>query len=337
MNINIILATTILFFTISACKNEKTSVNYIDLHGKTMGTTYNIKYKSTINLKKEIDDELVRINNQLSTYIKSSTISKFNQSDTGIIINKGDLWISIVNAKNIFELSNGFYDPTIMPLINYWGFGYTGHNKRENIDSVVIDSILEFIGFDKINIINQGHGNIYLKKENSKVQIDLSSIAKGYGVDKIGEILKSKNINNYLVEIGGELSCSGLSPSNKEWTIGVNTPSYNLSVSEFIIQKKLSNKAMATSGNYRNYYNVKGKKYGHTINPKSGFPESSNLLSATIITNNCMTADALATACMVSGLTWSKNMINKIDSIDGILIFSNMDNEMEVWKKNSTQ
>jgi len=333
MNINKILILTTLLLGLFSCKNKDVIKNYITIHGKTMGTTYNIKYKGDINYQKDIDLELIRVNSKLSTYIPTSTISKFNQCDTGIVIDKNDLYLNINKAKEIYTLSNGFYDPTVMPLVNYWGFGYKGHNKVEKVDSQRIDSILQYIGFDKINIKNYNQDSVFLKKSDKNIQIDLSSIAKGFGVDKIALFLKSKTINDFIVEIGGEISCSGLSPRGKDWIIGVNTPDENATTNDFIINKTLTNKALATSGNYRNYYSVDGHKYSHTINPKTGFPEKSNLLSATIITDNCMTADALATACMVSGFEWAKNIIQKTDSIDGILIYLNNNKEMKVWEK----
>ncbi len=331
MKFNILLL--ILFTVLFSCKNESPISKYSSIQGKTMGTTYHITYKSNINIKNAIDSELVRINNELSTYIPASTISRFNQSDTGIAIIKGDLYLNILKAKQLVDISNGFYDPSVMPLVNYWGFGYKGHNKVSDIDSNKIQDILKYIGFDKISLIDETKDSIFLKKSSKDIQLDLSSIAKGYGVDKIGEIIHKNGINDYLVEIGGEIYCSGLSPSGKKWVLGINTPKENAPTSELILKKSLSDKAMATSGNYRNFYDVNGYKYSHTINPKTGYSERSNLLSVSIITNDCMTADAMATACMVSGLEWSKKILGTIDSIEGILIYLDDNKEMKVWQE----
>jgi thiamine biosynthesis lipoprotein len=331
MNINKYLIIFFLISNIFACKNSNNVQKYITLQGETMGTYYSIKYKGNINLQQKIDQELIRINQELSTYIPTSTISLFNQSDTGIIVSKSDLWLNVLEADKIFTLSSGFYDPTVMPLVNYWGFGYKEHNKVKEIDSLKIIKILNYIGFNKIQMINSNKDSIFIKKPSKEVQLDFSSIAKGYGVDKIAQLIRNEGVKDFLIEIGGELVCDGLSPSNKKWVVGINTPEENASTTELIYKKQLSGKALATSGNYRNFYNVNGHKYSHTINPKTGFPEISNLLSVTIIAPSCMTADALATACMVSGLEKSIRMINKLDSIEACLIYLNDKKKMEVY------
>lgn len=321
-----------IFIFLYSCKNMNVAPVYKSIQGKTMGTYYHIKYKGAIDLKSKIDSELVRINNELSTYIDSSTISKFNKSDTGLIVSKsGDLWKNIVKAKEIYAISDGYYDPTVMPLVNYWGFGYTEHRKPDKIDSNKIKNILKNVGFDKLEIIPLENDSIFLKKKTKGVQLDLSSIAKGYGVDKIGELINKYGINDYLVEIGGEITSSGLSPSGKKWVVGINTPKENASVTDLILNIEISGKALATSGNYRNFYDINGHKYSHTINPKTGFPQRSNLLSASIITKDCMTADALATACMVSGFDRAKEIIEKDSSIQGILIYLDNNKKMKVF------
>ncbi len=329
-NINFII--TVLFFSLLSCSNKNKIPQYKSISGKTMGTFYHIKYKGNIDLKNKIDSALIEINNELSTYIDTSTITAFNKSDTGIVISKtSGFWQNIVKAKNIYNISNGYYDPTVMPLVNYWGFGYTGHKKPDKIDSSKIKKILLSVGFDKVELINLKTDSIFVKKKNPYVQLDFSSIAKGYGVDKIGELIHAQGNNNYLVEIGGEIVSSGISPSGKKWTVGINTPSENASITDLLLDIEISDKALATSGNYRNYYDINGHKYSHTINPKTGFPERSNLLSVSIITKDCMTADALATACMVSGLDWAKDIIEKNDSIQGILIYLDNNKEMKVF------
>ena len=331
MNFNKNIIILSLFFLLLSCKSNEKKEVYTTIQGETMGTYYNLKYKSDIDLKPQIDEELIRINDELSTYIPTSTISKFNKSENGITIAKSDLWENIIKAKEILTLSNGYYDPTVMPLVNYWGFGYVGHEKVKYIDSLKINKLLEHVGFEKIEMTNNGTDSINLIKQTNDLQIDLSSIAKGYGVDKIGNLIKEKGINDYLVEIGGEVICSGLSPSNKNWVIGVNTPDEKASVNELILKKQLYNRALATSGNYRNFYSVNGNKYSHTINPKTGFPERSNLLSSTIVANDCMTADALATACMAYGLENSIKMISKLDSIEACFIYLDDKMEMKVY------
>ncbi len=332
MNFNFKLIISVIFIFFFSCKNMDVAPVYNSIQGKTMGTYYHIKYKGKIDLKSKIDSELIRINNELSTYIDSSTISKFNKSDTGLVVSKtGDIWQNIIKAKEIYTISNGYYDPTVMPLVNYWGFGYTGHKKPDKIDSNEIKKILKNVGFDKLEIIPVENDSIFIKKKTKSVQLDLSSIAKGYGVDKIGKLINKQGISDYLVEIGGEIISSGLSPSGKKWVVGINTPKENASVTDLVLNIEISDKALATSGNYRNFFDINGHKYSHTINPKTGFPQRSNLLSASIITKDCMTADALATACMVSGFDRAKEIIEKNDSIQGILIYLNNKKEMKVF------
>lgn len=331
MNFNKNIIILSLFFFLLSCKSNQKKEIYTSIQGETMGTYYNIKYKSDIDLKPQIDKELIRINDELSTYIPTSTISKFNKAEKGIKIDKSDLWKNIIKAKKINTYSNGFYDPTVMPLVNYWGFGYKGHKKIKSIDSVKINKLLESVGFEKIEMINIGTDSINLIKKTDGLQLDLSSIAKGYGVDMIGNLIKEKGIKDYLVEIGGEIVCSGLSPSDKNWIIGINTPEEKASINDLILKKQLYNKALATSGNYRNFYSVNGNKYSHTINPKTGFPERSNLLSSTIIANDCMTADALATACMAYGLENSIKMISQLDSIEACFIYLDDNKDMKVY------
>jgi thiamine biosynthesis lipoprotein len=332
MNFNFKLIISFIFFSLLSCTNNKDTGAYKSIWGETMGTSYHIKYKGDIDLKSKIDTELIAINNELSTYIDSSTISIFNRSDTGIVISKSSgMWQNIIKAKKIHKLSNGYYDPTVMPLVNYWGFGYTGHKKPDSIDSTIINKILTKVGFDKIELIIVNKDSILVKKKIPGVQLDFSSIAKGYGVDVIGRLILDTGINDYLVEIGGEIVTSGLSPSGKKWVVGINTPRDNAKTNDLILDIDISDKALATSGNYRNFFDINGHKYSHTINPKTGFPQRSNLLSVSIITKDCMTADALATACMVSGFKWSKDIIENNDSIQGILIYLNNNKEMKVF------
>jgi FAD:protein FMN transferase len=315
---------------ISCGKPSNKGVNLF-LTGETMGTTYNIKYKGDKDYQKDIDKELIRINNELSTYIETSTVSRFNFSDSGIVVNKSDLWINLTMASEIYKLSEGLYDPTVMPLVNYWGFGYTGHKKVEKIDSLKIRELLNIIGLNQIKLITKGNDSVFIYKPVKEIQLDFSSIAKGYAVDKIGELLSSKGITDFMVEIGGEIVSKGLSPSGKKWVIGVNTPSENASPDDYILEVQISGKGMATSGNYRNYFGEGKEKYSHTINPKTGFSERSNLLSATIIAEDCMTADALATACMVSGLDKSKKMISSLKDVEACFIWVDEKNVMQVY------
>ena len=328
----------ILILFIFSCENEKpnTTPNYLRVAGETMGTTYHITYQenSGKNFKTKIDEILVLINQGVSTYIKDSDISLFNQAEKSIEVPVGIHFLNnLIASKEIFEKTNGYFDPTVMPLVNYWGFGYTDKKPVMQIDSFTVDSIQQFIGFEKINssfeYIVEKHDKVHQKrygtisKSISNLQLDFSAIAKGYAVDVISDFLEGKKINNYLVEIGGELRCKGKNPNGKTWTTAINTPKIDSKLTDYEAIIQIDNKAIASSGNYRNFHKVNGAWYGHEINPKTGFPEKSNLLSVSVLSQNCIKADAYATAFMIMGLEKSKELVNQIDRVDAFFIFAN--------------
>ena len=277
-----------------------------------MGTTYSIKYIGLPknNLKNGIDSLLLNINNSVSTYIPTSEISEFNKNGRLIFQSKHFKNVLYESAK-IVQLTQGAFDPTVMPLVNAYGFGF----KEKNIpDSLELDSIMQLVGFEKIKFNEDSVWNIL-----PNVQLDFSAIAKGYGVDMVYEYLLDNGIINFMVEIGGEVRCKGVSIEDKNWIIGIINP---LKQDELFEKVTLINKSMATSGNYRNYYEENGQKYSHTINPITGKVERNTMLSATIIAENCMTADALATAFMVLGVEKSIELASKNSSFNVYYIYS---------------
>jgi len=310
-------------------------LEYKKISGKTMGTTYNITYSDTLerDLKPSVDALLIAINQEVSTYIDTSIISIFNQADSDFSL-QGNLYASIYQttsdhhfrynfgfAKEVYKTTNGAFDPTVMPLVNYWGFGYTEKKAVADIDSVLVDSLMKVVGFDKIRYSNSGGVNKLLK-ENPNVQLDFSALAKGYGVDEVARLLEKLEVKNYLVEIGGEVVCKGKNKKKKWWTIGINTPDEDAQLRDIFSSISLENKAMATSGNYRNYYKVGETSYAHTINPKTGFPEKSTLLSVTVLAESCILADAYATAFMVMGLEQSLELATELEDLEAYLIYS---------------
>ncbi len=310
----------LLWLLVGGCKPDvrEKGNTYARIEGRTMGTTYHITYENSDmpHLKPEVEQLLKVINQDVSTYIPTAVISKFNQSKTGIELPAGSanhFKINFLKAKEIYELSGGYFDPTVMPLVNYWGFGYTPKKPVEKIDSSRVDSLMAFVGMQKVLLRKRADAD-FLLKEKPGVQLDFSALAKGYAVDEIGRLLKKKGIKNYLVEIGGELRAKGKNAKEKWWTVGINVPKETADVSDVQSVLELKNKSVATSGNYRNFYEVNGVKYSHTINPKTGFPERSNLLSVTVVADDCMTADALATTFMVMGLRkgeeWAKKLLD---------------------------
>ncbi len=319
---------SLLLLSLFACKTEpnSSSISSTKFRGETMGTYYAIAYndKQQLNYQAEIDLLLEEINKQLSTYIPSSTISKFNSQEEGVNISSTSEqhFKAVFNmAKEIFLQTEGAFDPTVMPLVNYWGFGYAERNLKVK-DNNAIDSLLQFVGFDKVESFEMNDSEeIQYQKDHPKTQLDFSAIAKGYGVDQIGKFLEKKGIKDYLIDIGGEIRARGKSRPDKEWTVGINTPKEGGKMDDIHAVILLKDRSIASSGNYRNFYEQDGIKYAHTINPKTGFSELNQLLSASIIAGTCMEADAFATACMVAGLEKSIAMIEARKGLEAYFIY----------------
>jgi len=284
---------------LSSCNNDK-NIEVNEFRGQTMGTSYSIKIVAKLtpshkkNLQLSIDSTLIDINKKMSTYITDSELLKFNTSkDTNWIKVSKDLAMVISEALEISKASNGMYDITIGPLVNLWGFGPDIKNEKIPTQKEVDDKKKD-IGFENI-LVNLEESKIKKKKPN--IYCDLSSIAKGYGVDKVGLLFEKFGFNNYMVEIGGEVRTKGKNGKNEKWKIGIATPT-NDGLEKIV---NLSNYSMATSGDYLNYFEENGVRYSHTINPKTGKPITHKLASVTVIYNNCSYADAYATAIDVMG------------------------------------
>lgn len=323
-------------------KYSSSSVAQTHLQGKCMGTIYNIKYQSDSkeNFQAAIDQLLLDIENEVSTYIDTSTISKINKPVKSFPLS-GDIYPSSSTetkdlhfrrnykiALDVFNETDGYFDPTVMPLVNYWGFGYTGKKTLTKVDSNKVSELLPLIGFQNFEVIF-ADGEYVLFKKDKDIKLDFSACAKGYGVDEVCNFLNEKGIKDFYVDIGGEVRAQGTNPHKRPWSIGINTPKENAGLGDFETIVGLKNKAMATSGNYRNYYEIEGVKYAHTINPKTGFPEKNTLLSATILADKCIIADAYATASMVMGVDKAMELIEKLDKIEAFLIYSDEKGEMK--------
>jgi thiamine biosynthesis lipoprotein len=327
-----ILLITALFFVLKNKKNPTSNSSvkqYYSLNGQTMGTYFNIKAETKYpeKLSKSIDSLLVVFNNSLSTYIPGSTVSKFNQSDTSY---QADSFLKVVfkTSKVIYNTSDGAFDPTVMPLVNAWGFGF---KNKENITNNLIDSLIGLVGLNKVFLDEKG----LLHKEDQRIMLDFSAIAKGYGVDVVSEFIEKMGVENYLVEIGGEVRVKGVNQNGQNWVIAIEEPDESIeSQKNRKIFEKLSlqNKSVATSGNYRKFYidDQTGKKYAHTIDPHTGFPVQHNLLSATVVYKNCMVADAYATAFMVIGVEEALKLAENIKDLEAFFIYQNDVNEIDV-------
>jgi len=292
-------------------RGKKEALRQVELQGATMGTVYNIKYldKSSRNFQEGIDSLLEVFNQSLNHYLPKSEISVFNQQDSFHFV-LPYFYPVLKTSRNVYDKTNGAFDPTVAPLINAWGFGPEG---GELPDSLQVDSLLQLTGFQHIRFNKE-----YVVKEQPHIALDFSAIAKGYGIDVVADFLRQKGIQNMMVEIGGEVRCLGVNQYGKPWRIGIDNP---VDEGEMTATVAVKDRALATSGNYRNYYVKNGKKYAHTINPKTGYPVEHTLLSATVFANDCMTADAFATAFMVLGLAESKKILKQEENLDAYLIF----------------
>ena len=314
-------------FLISAllmsCGNSNPKKKFVSNFGNTQGTTYSIKYTSPhgINYQNDIDSILKAVDLSLSIYINESIISKINRNEN---VKIDSMFTRVFEmALKIANETNGSFDPTIAPLVNFWGFGFEEiSNKNQN----KLVNLMQSVGYKKISI-KDGH----IVKENPNTQIDFNAIAQGFTVDLVGEHLQKLGLTNFMIEIGGEVKCSGLNADEKPWRIGIDKPSEKIQKERYQAIIEVSNKAIASSGNYRHYKVDKktGMKYAHTINPKTGVPLQTNLLGVTILTESCMEADALATAFMVMGLEKSQKFLSSKDDLEVYFVYRNNNGKFE--------
>lgn len=301
------------------------SSKYIYNKGMVYGTTYTITYESPdgTDLQEEITEKLNDYNRMFSTYDKESIISKINNNEE-VELSK-EFITCYEKALEVSEITNGAFDITAGAMVNAWGFG---PEEKKKMTQEKVDSLIEITGYQKIKLEN---GRII--KENPNIKIDMSAIAKGYTSDLIGNFLAGKGCKNYMVEIGGEVAAKGINEKGRTWTIGINKPDETdiFSNSELQAKVKLTDHGLATSGNYRNFYVEDGKKYAHTIDPKTGYPVQHSLLSSTVIANDCMTADAFATAFMVLGLEISIEIDRLVPEIEVFFIYANEKGENQVY------
>jgi len=301
--------------------------------GETMGTTYNITCDlSNINqIKSNIDKLLVDINHEVSTYEEDSYISMFNKAKENVVLQNTRVYDNEYRhfkrnfdvAREVYDKSKGAFDPTVMPLVNYWGFG-PNKKKPTEIDEKQLEAIRADVGFVKINkkMVTDAKKQ-YLVKDSPGLQLDFSALAKGYAVDQVALLLEKAGSLNYMVEIGGEIKVKGTNDKDDFWIIGINKPLIDSDVNSVFKKMRLTDIAMASSGNYRNYFKLGDKMYSHTINPRTGYPEQNEILSATVLAPECIVADAYATACMVMGLDEARKLIDEVDGVEAYFIYTN--------------
>ncbi len=316
------LSSLFIWFLLSACRQ---SFDQTIINGQTMGTTYSVKIVNRgesnydrDELKNQIDSLLAEVNSQMSTYIPGSEISRFNDLKSTETFPVSREFAAVVkNALEISHLTDGAFDITVGPLIVLWGFKYWNRiDQPEPPGQNAVDSLLSRIGFGNITVKNNT-----LNKTDPVTTIDLNAIAKGFGVDVVADWIMANGLNHFMVEIGGEVRSAGENAQHKPWQIGIDTPNLNAvpgsAINEII---SLSDRALATSGDYRNYFEYAGKLYSHVIDPRTGFPVETRVASATVTAPTCMKADALATSLMVLGVDSGLKLIESLPETEALLI-----------------
>jgi thiamine biosynthesis lipoprotein len=279
--------------------------DYITLQGNAQGTTFNIQYQDadSRDWKNQVDSIFRVVDKSMSLWDSTSLISRVNRNENVQV--DSHFKKVFIRSMEISKLTQGAFDVTVSPLVKTWGFSYKKGLPLP--DSAAVDSILQFIHFEKVRLQDAS-----VLKDDPRTELDFNAIAQGYTVDLICEFLDSKRINNYLVELGGEVRAKGLNPRDSVWVIGIDQPDPHSTEHNLQIAVHLRDKALATSGNYRKFIEKDGKKYSHVIDPHTGYPAEHTLLSVSVIAEDCMTADALATAFMVLGLERSFVMMNSL-------------------------
>ena len=303
----------LIFLIVASVLIIKNEPPYHTDRGFIFGTYYNICYKSKENLQHEIDSTLKSVDNSLSPFNKRSVITAINENRDTIV----DAQFSEVFAlaQEISNATDGAFDITVAPLVNAWGFGF---KQGITVDSITVDSLLQYVGYKSVELADNK-----VIKQHPQTMLDCSAIAKGYGCDRVARMLESYGVKDYMVEIGGEVVSKGKNNKSKQWSIGISKPTDDKSgtINELQEILHISGKSVATSGNYRNYRYEDGRKLSHTIDPRTGYPVAHTLLSATVIANDCATADAYATAFMVIGIEKAIE-ICKQKEIDAYFIYS---------------
>ena len=308
--------------------------------GLVFGTVYSITYLASDDYQAEIDSVLQKVDNALSMFNEQSIISAVNRGEGFIPQNdEGDMFCEVLSlAHQVSSDTNGAFDITVAPLVNAWGFGF---RQGTMPDSAAVDSLRQFVGWQQVALVADGDART-ISRDDPRIMLDCSAIAKGYGCDVVGRLLRAKGVENYMVEIGGEVVVQGNSPRNADWRIGVNKPTddacrdssscLSAAVSnELQAVLSITNVAMATSGNYRNFYYKGGRKYAHTIDPRTGYPVQHELLSATVLAADCATADAYATSFMVMGLDSARKVLDRHPDLKAYLIYTDQHDSLTVW------
>ena len=303
--------------------HQQRSVPYQKSTDFIFGTTFHITYQCDSDLTPYIKAELMKVDNSLSPFNKSSIITAINQNKD---VMPDSMFMDVFQlAMNISADTDGAFDITVAPLVNAWGFGFKSgqHPTKQQVDS-----LMQLVGYQKLAIVDG-----YVKKRDPRMMLDCSAIAKGYGSDVVAKVFRDRGVKNFMVEIGGEIVTSGVNEKKQPWSVGVTKPtddSLNIS-HELQTILNVTDKAMATSGNYRNFYYKDGKKFAHTVDPKTGYPVQHSILSATVLAKSCAMADAYATSFMVMGLEKAQQVLDRHPELMAYFIYSDQNGHDAVW------
>ncbi len=322
-----ILQILILIALLSSCKQEVQPGKIKTSTGFALGTTYNIQYEvdnDTIDYTDDIEKVFNVVNKSMSTYLPTSDITRINRGDSTLVVDEH--FKKVFNfSEDVWKKTKGYFDPTVGALVDAWGFG---PNKAINVTPVRIDSILKFTGFDKVELTSKGT----VHKKHPSLALDFNALAKGYTIDLVGQMLDGKGVENYLIELGGEILTKGQnSKTVKKWVVAIESPVQKENERILIKKVQLEDKAMATSGNYRKFRidENTGEYYVHTINPLSGRPLKSNVLSVSVVANTCMEADAYATAFMVMNLNDSKKLLKELNDVEAFIMIVDKEGDLQ--------
>jgi len=310
-----ILVKIISFLSLLLISCNVDSSNYKRIQGDAFGTTYQVIVQSESNsskIKQSIDSIFEVVNNSMSTYRSNSIISKVNQSQNPVKVDSHFIEV-FKKSKDIWKLSNGYFDPTAGSIVNLYGMG--PNNKLQSINKYKIDSVMQYVGLDKVYLNQQN----FIVKTDENVYIDFNAIAKGYSVDLVKDLLININSNNFLIEVGGELITMGVNEKNKKWKVAIQNP---VDLNSYYSEITLDGMSLATSGNYRKFRidSETGVRYAHIVNPINGQSMSNNILSASVIANSCIEADAWATSLMLMDPMEAIEIINNIANIEVLIL-----------------
>jgi len=313
----------VLLFLVAGCAQPEQKP--VKLVGEAQGTYYSIIYydNNQRNFQFEIDSLLSAFDRSLSLWVPNSILSRVNNNDTTAVLDRS-FEDNFNLSMQVAEKTGGDFDVTVGPLVRAWGFGF---DDRRHVDDSIIDSLMQITGYHKIHLVDHK-----IKKDDPRVSLDFNAIAQGYSVDLVGNFLERHGINNYLVDIGGEVKANGQKPDGSLWKVGIEKPArHQDDTRDLKAVVALKNKSVATSGSYRKFYEMNGIRYSHTIDPRTGRPVQHSLLSVSVLTDSTAVADAYATAFMVMGFEKARKFVEHDSTLEAFFIYAGPDSTNQIY------